>query len=187
MNMETGLPVLPEGYFWRVVDRKKKNDGELEVQIIQKFMTEQKQHVWVQEGRSWRNLWLGQMSRVLETIEVEDEKLVLCKGLLQSRNVPEDTVKQYLDYGWKYSYRNYLRVYAYDYDMDDDVVDTVTVVLLLEPTEKNILETSELLFDEFRALQAKELAEKEDTLAREKLVGDYPPKVLGSVAGEFSE
>jgi hypothetical protein len=158
IDAETGLPVLPEGYFWRVgTDRGSRAFGDWDdpmVQIMHREMVEvRKERVFLGIGFGYKTV--EEMGAVVDTAQSFD------RYADDKSEIPEDAtnIKGYLSGAGKTKYQYTLPL-----------------------SEENISLIAKESFVRFsnaeENLARYEAKRKRDQELKDKFYGDYPPKTL---------
>lgn len=164
---ETGLPVLPEGYFWRVTDASRYG-GHPSDRLVLEIRKEVEDYDIVRDkvGYSkWRSFWTGD-GGIYAYVN---------KPFLSSENVWSGTVREIRKFSSKEEAEDlHDQMHADGWEHSDDI----TYFRYPEPTKELIYESACRTYRNWMKERQKELERK---AAREHLdvfKGDYPPNKL---------
>lgn len=173
LDENTGLPVLPEGFFWRVGEASFWNLTVLRVSVMQEWFVTEEEHVWktFTIPGTWRTFWKDQKRDQL----VIEEKKIRKTCRVRSRDAMETDVFPHMeDTGLSKKGRTEEML------QEEGFVRTGPQgwAKVLEPTEETVLDIALRVYGDFMEGQEKDAALKAQRQEIEKLTGDYPPKKL---------
>lgn len=180
IDENTGLPVLPEGFFWRVEESSFWRLTVLRVSVMQEWFETKKDHVWktVTVPGTWRNFWMSRKEDHLTTEEQKIRKVHRVRAL----DAMETDVFPYVENtGLSKKGRT-----------EDMLRDEGFVMAggprgwakALEPTEETVLDIALRVYGDFMEEQEKDAAIKANQQKIQKLTGDYPPKKISLSASD---
>lgn len=182
LDPATGLPLLPEGKYWKTWEVHFENIPVIRVGMMESTRDKVVDKVVEKTPGTWRNLWKEQQKVVESARIVENEHELMSADMAQHEHVAlnpfcEDDANE----GRKEAQE--LCNNGYSFSGYDSLSGETRFTKPFEPTPENLLATAKEVYTSYMKELEKIRLKEEDALKRKALLGTYPPKSLDDLGG----